>query len=137
MISITKRQALNWMIVLLSLVIVFHITVVTQLIPYSIVWAGRLKTTQEMYQFEAVSLSINLFIIGVLLLKGRYINHSINDKIINTLLWLFLIIFVLNTIGNLTAETMFEKIFFTPLTLLSAILLWIILRKEKNSEPST
>ena len=37
-----------------------------------------------------------------------------------------------NTVGNLMAETWFEKLVFTPLTLLSSILIWIIVRKDKK-----
>jgi hypothetical protein len=130
--KITKFQALKITIGLLIFVIVFHLAIITQLIPYTIVWAGKLKTVEEMYAFEAVSLSVNLFLITLLLLKGNYIKHSISDKILNTILWVFVVLFVLNTIGNLMAETLFEKLVFTPLTLLSAILIWIILRKDKE-----
>lgn len=85
-----------------------------------------------MYVFEAVSLSINFFLMAVLGMKENYIKHSISDKLLNITLWLFIILFALNTIGNLLAESMFEKLVFTPLTLVSALLLWIVLRKEKN-----
>ena len=120
------------MIGMLTLVIIFHLAIVSQLIPYTIVWAGKLKTVEEMYAFEAVSISVNLFLITILLLKGNYIKHRISGKILNTILWLFVALFALNTIGNLMAETLFEKLVFTPLTLLSAILIWTIIRKDKE-----
>lgn len=128
--KITKSQALKIMIGLLTCVIIFHLAIITRLIPYTIVWAGKLKTVEEMYAFEAVSISVNLFLIMLLLLKGNYIKHLISDKILNTILWVFVVLFALNTIGNLMAETMFEKLVFTPLTLLSATLIWIILKKD-------
>jgi len=118
------------MIGLLSLVLVFHLAVITQLIPYTIVWAGKLRTVNEMYVFEAVSIAINIFIITVLLLKGYYIKHGIWNTVLNIMLWLFLALFALNTVGNLMAETLFEKLVFTPLTLLAALLIWIIVRKK-------
>ncbi|MDX2196787.1 MAG: hypothetical protein NW207_10245 [Cytophagales bacterium] len=126
--KITKKQALNMMIGLIALVIIFHLAIITQLIPYTIVWAGKLNTTDEMYVFEAVSISVNVFLITILLLKGAYIKHSISDKVLNFILWLFVVLFALNTVGNLMAETLLEKIVFTPLTVLSALLIWIIVK---------
>lgn len=128
----TKKEALKMMIGLLTLVVIFHLAIITELIPYSIVWAGRLKTPDEMYAFEAVSISINILLVALLFLKGNYIKHRISNKVLNTILWLFLLLFVLNTIGNLMAETLFEKLVFTPLTLLSTILIWIIVRKDRE-----
>lgn len=137
MCKITKDQALKMMLGLLTLVIIFHLAIITQLIPYTIVWAGKLKTDNEMYAFEAVSIAINIFLVVLLLLKGKYIKHGISNKVLNLIVWLFVALFALNTLGNLMAETLFEKLVFTPLTLVSAILLWIIVRKEKNDKRTT
>jgi hypothetical protein len=54
--KISKNQVLIIMIGLLSGVIVFHILIIIKIIPYEIVWSGRLKSTNEMYVFECVSL---------------------------------------------------------------------------------
>ncbi|MDP1746994.1 MAG: hypothetical protein Q8L90_15575 [Bacteroidota bacterium] len=137
MLEITKGQALKMMLGLLTLVIIFHLAIITKLIPYTIVWAGKLKTDNEMYAFEAISIAINIFLVVLLLLKGKYIKHGISDKVLNIILWLFVALFALNTLGNLMAETLFEKLVFTPLTLVSAILLWIIVKKEKKDEHTT
>jgi hypothetical protein len=45
------------------------------------------------------------------------------------------LVFGLNTIGNLFAKSLFEKAVFTPLTLILALLIWIILRKDKTNKP--
>lgn len=114
---------------ILGLIILFHLGVVLKLIPYDIAWGGNLKTDSEMYVFEAISIFINVSIIGLLLMKGRMIKAVIPLKVINIILWIFFALFVLNTIGNLFAETDFEK-YFSIITLAMAILLWIILRKK-------
>jgi hypothetical protein len=132
MLSTIQRRGLCAMIGLMMVVIVFHLLIVAQVIPYTIVWAGRLNTVDEMYAFEAVSIAINLLLLIVLLLKGGYIKNQLSHRLLNGFLWFFLVVFALNTIGNLTAETVFEKVVFTPITLLSAIFLWVILRKEKS-----
>ena len=120
------------MIPLLTLVVIFHFAIITRRIPYQIVWAGKLKSVDEMYAFEAASIAINIFIIALLFLKAKHIKRNTSNKILDALLWLFVILFAANTVGNLMAETWFEKLVFTPLTLLSSILIWIIVRKDKK-----
>lgn len=133
--KISKTQALKIIIGLLTAVIVFHLLIITQIISYEFVWAGKLKSISEMYVFEIVSILINVLLLTVLLLKGNFIKHAINDKIISRILWFFVLVFALNTIGNLFAKSLFEKAVFTPLTLILALLIWIILRKDKINQP--
>lgn len=130
--KISKSQALKIILGLEAAVIIFHLLIIIRIIPFEIVWAGKLKTVDEMYVFEIVSVLINLILMAVLLLKGNYINNKINQVIINGILWFFVFVFALNTVGNIMAKTFFEKAVFTPLTLLLAILIWIIIRNSKN-----
>lgn len=129
-IPISSEKALKFMIGLLVVVVLFHFSILFQIIPYTIVWAGKLNTVNEMYAFEATSIAVNLFLILILVLKGHYIKHSVPEKWLNGILWFFVVVFALNTIGNLFAKTVFEKVVFTPLTLISAIFIWIILKKK-------
>jgi hypothetical protein len=112
-------------------VVLFHVFIVLKLISYDITWGGRLKSDQEMYVFEIISILINLFLCFILLVKGKYIKEILPPKVVNVVLWIFLVLFGLNTIGNILAETTFEK-FFGILTLAASILIWIILKKEKK-----
>lgn len=111
------------MIIILSGVMIFHILVLLQVIPFTIVWGGKLKTLSEMYVFEMVSIIINTFIIGIVTIKAKYINLPISIKIVNGVLYLFMGIMIINTIGNLFAEQSLETIIFTPMTGISALLL--------------
>ena len=129
-----KNIALISMLVLLTLVLIFHISILTQIVPYDIVWAGKLKTKQEMYLFESVSILINSILISTLLIKGNYLKINISEKLINSILWIFVVLFSLNTLGNLTAKTLFEKAVFTPLTAISAFLIFIIVKPNRNGE---
>lgn len=131
--KLSKTLALKIILGLLTAVIVFHLLIISRIISYEIVWAGKLKSVSEMYVFEIISILVNVLLITVLLLKGNVIKHKINDKIINGILWFFVLVFALNTIGNLLAESLFEKAVFTPLTLISSLLIWIIIRKDKNN----
>lgn len=119
------------MLIILSAVVVFHLLILLQVIPYENVWAGKLSSVNEMYMFETASILINILLITVLLFKGNLVRHRIPERILNHVLWFFVVVFSLNTLGNLTAKTDFERIVFTPLTLVSAVLIWLIVRKQK------
>ena len=119
---ISQKQALNIMIALLTAVLVFHTLVLTGVIPYAIVWAGKISTATEMRKLEVISIAVNAFAILILVLKADYIKHKIPVKIINAIIWLLAVLFSLNTIGNLFAESSFELYFFTPLTFILAVL---------------
>lgn len=119
------------------LVIVFHLMIMLKIIPYAVTWGGRLKTDEEMYTFETLSVLINLFFIYIVLQKGAFVKAIFSDKVLNLTLWIFFALFTLNTIGNIVAKTLFEKIF-TIITLLNAILIWKIntgSRVMKSAEP--
>ncbi len=120
------------LLILITTVIVFHLCIVAKIIPYHIAWGGRLQSDAEMYVFEALSITLNLLLVGALVLKGRFINYTINPKIVNSILWIFFVLFLLNTIGNLFAKTVFEKTF-SIATLVFALLLWKILRTGHNN----
>jgi hypothetical protein len=117
---------------LLLAVILFHLCIITKIIPYDITWGGRLTNDTEMYVFEAISILINVFLSWVLLMKGNLVKHKFSNKVVNIILWIFFAIFVLNTIGNIFAKTTFEKLF-AILTGLSAILIWNIVMKKNTT----
>ena len=121
---------------LLFLVILFHICIITKIIPYNIAWGGRLTNDTEMYVFETISILINIFLNWILLMKGDLVKFKFSDKTVQIILWIFFTLFVLNTVGNIFAKTNFEKLF-AILTGLSAILIWHILQQKKNNEPLT
>jgi len=125
------KTAIKMMLYLLVAVILFHLSIILKIVPYEITWGGRLTNDSEMYVFESISIIINLFLFSILLIKGKYLREFISMKIVNITLWIFFVLFGLNTIGNILAITNLEK-FFTLLTLASSILIWIILRKDKK-----
>jgi len=126
------QTALKIMIGLVSALMIFHFLILFKVIPYDITWGGRLKSDEEMYVFEGVSIAINGILLLLLLLKGRFIGQVKSFKFINFILWVFLVLFGLNTIGNLFAETTFEKFFALP-TLAFVFLLFVILTNGNKS----
>jgi len=128
--NFSSKYSIKLLTGLLSAVILFHFCILFKIIPYDIAWGGRLTGDKEMIVFETLSILINAFLIVILLMKGDLIEYKFPDKILNRILWIFFAIFVLNTIGNLLAKTTFEKLF-AILTAISAILIFVILKKKK------
>ena len=127
--TFNSNLAIKIFIGLLIAVVLFHICIVVKIIPYNITWGGRLHNDSEMYVFESFSILVNIFLAAVLLMKGKLIRFTFTEKAVNTILWIFCFLFTLNTLGNLFAETSFEKMF-SILTGISALLLWKILKKQ-------
>ena len=128
--KMTAKLSIKIILGIIIAVTVFHLCILFKLIPYDIAWGGRLTNDQEIYVFETVSLVINFIFALVLLIKGKFIKQLLPEKVVNVMLWIFLVLFALNTIGNIFAKTNFEK-GFTVVTLATTVLLWIILKKPK------
>ncbi|WP_298262383.1 hypothetical protein [uncultured Lutibacter sp.] len=88
---------------------IFHVLVLFQIIPYTIVWGGKIKSFNEMYILEGVALTIMLFIGAILSMESRLVKSIFTAKTIKRILLVFAIFFILNTFGNLLAETIIEK----------------------------
>lgn len=127
-----KKTALKIMLGLLTIVLSFHLAILLELVPYGIVWAGKIHSIEEMRVFETISILINLLLIIVLLIKLKNINNNVSSKLINVIIWFFVFFFALNTIGNFFSESWVELIFGTSLTLMSSLLCWIIVKKDNN-----
>ncbi len=124
-----KKTALISMFSILGIVLTFHLLIFTELIPYDKVWAGRLNSVEEMKSFEVFSILLNIFMLSVLLIKYKLLKKKKTNKIVDVFIWIFTVIFTLNTLGNLFAKNKIELVLGSLLTLTSAILCFIIAKK--------
>ena len=106
--------------------LVLHLIILLKLIPYDLVWGGRLKSEKEMVRFEVLSILINALFVIVILVQGSFLTIEIPKKIITYILWLMTGLFLLNTLGNVTSKNKLEQKLFTPITILLAIFSLII-----------
>jgi hypothetical protein len=104
-----------------SVAILFHMLVLTGILPSDIVWAGRLKSQEELVVFETISIAINLLLIITAYQKMTGLKSGSNPRYTTILLWMFVVLFTLNTLGNLTALTSLETYVATPLTFILAV----------------
>ncbi len=127
----SSKLSIKILLGMLASVVGFHICILLKIVPYDIAWGGRLKNDTEMYVFEFISIGIILLLCLTLLIRGKYIKQFVSDKTTSIVLWIFMVLFALNTVGNIFAITLFEK-FFAILTLFICVLLWFILKPRKS-----
>lgn len=113
-----QSAALIGLFTIFSLAIVFHLLVIAKVIPYGIIWGGRLKTETEMYRFEAVSLAVNVILLIVVLLKADFLPFHLSENAFKVVFWVMSTLFLLNTVGNILSKNKLERAIFTPITIL-------------------
>ena len=109
------------LLILLSLFLLLHFSILIKIIPYNLVWGGKLNSIQEMYRFEIFSILINALFVIVILKQMSFLTIDIPKKVITYSLWLMTGLFILNTLGNAISKNKLEKRLFTPITILLAI----------------
>lgn len=107
--NITMKLSQKIALIIVIAYCIFHVLVLFQIIPYHLVWGGKIKSVNEMYILEGVALTIMLFIGTILSMKSRLVKPIFAYKTIKRILLVFTFFFILNTIGNLLAETIIEK----------------------------
>lgn len=119
---ISKQVAVKVLLLISVIALILHVLILTGVIPFQYVWGGRLETEDQMFKFEAVSLIINLFVVGVVASVGGFIKPILPPKVLRVFLWVFAVLFGLNTIGNIVSLNSIEAIIATPITLIAAIM---------------
>jgi hypothetical protein len=129
----TKRIATYGLLIILSLFVIFHLLILLRVIPFEMVWGGRLKNASQMLSFETVSIVINLIMLAGVGVYAGILQLKINQIVIKAGFGIMFVLFLLNTIGNLSSENEWEKMVFTPLTLLLSLFsLRLALGKEQK-----
>ncbi|WP_275615642.1 hypothetical protein [Flagellimonas yonaguniensis] len=119
-------------LVILSGYCILHLSILLQIVPHNIVWGGKIESIERLYVLEGLALATMLFLIAVIAMKNRIIKPIFTNKAIKRILLVFAVFFILNTLGNLLAETVIEKVQ-AILTLYLAIML---IKSSKHKETS-
>ena len=104
------------------LTLIFHSLILTGIIPFVIVWGGRLKTAEEMLLFETVSIVINLLMLFAVTSRIKLLKQSKEPGFLRVVFGIMTLLFFINTLGNLYGVTDLERLLFTPMTAISSIL---------------
>ncbi len=115
------RIALLGLFTSLALFSVFHALVLLGVLPYTIVWGGKMEAPSQMQLMEAVSLGITLLLLTIVAVKAGFIPLKLPVLAFKITFWAMFVLFLLNTLGNLASVNDFERWVFPPITLLMAI----------------
>jgi membrane-associated phospholipid phosphatase len=125
-----NKMAAYSTIIIMILTIIFHILILTGVVPYEITWGGRLKSYEDMLWFETISILVNITVILIVAAHMRWVPFYIDRRITRIALWLLVAMFALNTIGNIIAVTVLEKTFGILTLLLAVFCAKLALSKE-------
>ena len=125
-----KEIAIYILLTILAALLLLHALIFFEIIPFDKVWAGQLKTVEEMRTFELFSIVINAFMLSIIYIKLRFLKTNRSNRIIDYFIWLFALFFALNTIGNLFANSALELIV-GSLTTFTVSLLCIYINLKK------
>ncbi len=120
---ISIRLAGNIILTILSLLIVMHLLILIKILPSDFVWGGQVDNMQSnLFILEIIAVAVTLIFIFFTAVKTDYIKIVKLKILINIGTWLMFIYFILNIIGNLTSAVTLEKMIFTPVTIILALL---------------
>ena len=127
---ISEFAASKSLLAALSAIMLFHVLVIINVIPYEIIGGGRARNRGEIINLELISIIVNAIMIFVVLIRTGPVRLFISGRWLRILFCLMFAFFLLNTLGNLFSINQIEKFIFTPLTLfLSFCSLWLALVK--------
>lgn len=120
---ISAKLAGNTLLISLILLSIFHILVLTKIVPSNIVWGGRSSNSaSNIIALELIALLVTLIFILIVSLKAGYLKISKLKKVATVGIWIMAGFFLLNMAGNLSSPSLVEKMVFGPLTLIMAVL---------------
>jgi hypothetical protein len=120
---LSTKLAGKILLVLFGLLVIFHILILFNLLPSNIVWGGQAgNSPSSLRTLEAISLILTIIFALIVAVKIGYIKIGNFRKAINILLWIIFAYLLLNTVGNLASGSSLEKLVFTPITVVAALL---------------
>ena len=128
---ITEQLALRGLLIILSLLVVFHVLILIRVVPFEDVWGGKITSESQMQRLEGISIFISLAMLTVVSIRAKIIRFA-GGRAITIILWVMFCFFCLNTIGNLLSNNPFEKLVFAPLTLILALFTYRVAKKEQQ-----
>ena len=119
----SAKLAGNIMLYGLLFLALFHVLVLLKVLPSNIVWGGRVADSESnMFATELMALIITLLCMGLVVIRLNYLRKG-KLKIVSSIgMWVIFVLFAVSTVGNLQANAAAEKLIFTPLSIILALL---------------
>ena len=128
----SHKIALIMIIVVSACAILLQFSVIFGIVDFKNVWGGRLPNRYAAVIAELIAIIINFFLAYLAICKARRNYAKISDRTLSIILKVASVVMVFNTFGNAISKSNFEKLFFTPLTLILAICYWVLATSEHS-----
>jgi len=115
------QLAFKILITILSLLILFHLSILFGILPGDIVWGSQINDQETLLVMEIISLAVTVLFLASTIIYIKDRTNSLKRKLTRVLLWFMSVYFLLNTIGNLLSESKIESIIFTPVAIILAL----------------
>lgn len=131
------QRAVQSSLILFRLLIAFHLLVILDIlllgnIPIDYLWGGRMETSEQLLNFEIISLLGMVMCLVIVLIRSEKIRVPSLMGPSRVALWVLSILFLANTLGNLLAKTTFEKCFALITALLVILCVRLALEKVQH-----
>lgn len=133
--KIGVKQAAWTLLAVFTCVVLLHLLVLTGVVPHDIVWGGRLQGASQVRAMVLVSIGVNLACMAIVAARAGIIKSPLPFRHLTVFLRLLVLLFALNTLGNLFAATWFETLVFAPLTLVATVLLYRLATASGDQVP--
>lgn len=102
--------------------VITQVLVLLGIVPKDMIWGGRVQQARQLYALQAVSLLINAVLLVLVGIEWGVIPAEwLSAQVLTGIWWVFCGVFLLNTLGNLNAKNRYERIIFSPMTLVAAV----------------
>lgn len=132
---LSLKLSIQLSIIIFGIIILFHLSIIIGYVffdfaPVDFLWGGRIETKEKFLAFEIISLIITALCLFIVLVKSGRIYLPWASGIITVALWILFLMFLGNTIGNIFAKTVFEKLFAIVTAILSILCLRLAVEKK-------
>jgi hypothetical protein len=117
---------------ILVFVTIFNFSVMLNLVPYDIVWGGRLTSKEEMIRFELVSILLNIFSGLLVMIKAGYLMPRMRRRV-NVIIWILPLLNFLGILGNAASKSDTERAMFLPVAIVMFLLTLRIALEKTDS----
>ncbi|MBN2542928.1 hypothetical protein JXI42_08685 [bacterium] len=133
---ISFKFAAKASLVIYGLFILFHFAIILGIlffnfVPIDYLWGGRMQTGEQLLVFEIISLLVQIICMFLTLIKAGYFKIPRMAIIAHVGMWILFALFLLNTIGNIFAKTVFEKSLAIVTAALAVFALRLALEKKR------
>jgi hypothetical protein len=125
-LNIPMFLAFGCLFFLNSIIVFYHICVLMQYIPYTLIYGGKIQSLEEMYIHEVFSLLVNILILSIIYVKKKFIIENKKNSLLNLMVYGLCVIFMFVSIYNLIAINLVEILIAVPYTFISVVMCWRI-----------